>query len=343
VLELALNNLANPREFLFKCTRKARRFTFEYCCRLISSTDQNKIYYITHVWHSKLFKNDRGVMQPDIVASLSTIYLSSKGNVERRAFCERRQKAIPTSIDFPTNFMSQNVSSSQEFPPFHIDLKIVASERADKPWLLDREKLIIGSDWTQFQPVLTDELFDGMKLPSTLTTTQSEFYDKNVVNPDLPKLKKKYMTKENPNRQNVFDRLLRFFPLPDKEKKPSPKISSSNSETASDLELDLEIERKLNRPYRIGDKFVLLKNFPEDKVFRGNICTISQIYFDWSKYTENEGHSYLVEVQFSSSDFETFDDIVLLYVEYDDLLRLEYQNLVKMNIPESDLKRKNLK
>ena len=65
---------------------------------------------------------------------------------------------------------------------------------------------------------------------------------------------------------------------------------------------------------------------------------LSQIYFDRSKYTKNEGHSYLVEVQFSSSDFETFDDIVLLYVEYDDLLRLEYQNRIKMNLLESGLK-----
>lgn len=136
------------------------------------------------------------------------------------------------------------------------------------------------------------------------------------------------MTKKNPNKQNVFDRVLDFFP--DEKTKLSPNTCSSNSETASNLRLDPEIERKLNRPYKIS---------PQDEVFKRKICTLSQIR---SKYTKNEGHSYLVEVQFSSSDFETFDDIVLLYVEYDDLLRLKYQNLIKMNLFESDLKRKNL-
>ena len=36
-----------------------------------------------------------------------------------------------------------------------------------------------------------------------------------MINPDLPKLKKYikniYMTKENPNKQNVFDRVFDFF------------------------------------------------------------------------------------------------------------------------------------
>ncbi len=85
-----------------------------------------------------------------------------------------------------------------------------------------------------------------------------------MINPDLPKLKKYikniYMTKENPNKQNVFDRVLDFFS--DKKTKPSPNTCSSNSETASNLRLDPEIERKLNRPYKIGGKFVILTNFP---------------------------------------------------------------------------------
>jgi hypothetical protein len=149
------------------------------------------------------------------------------------------------------------------------------------------------------------------------------------------------MTKENPNKQNVFNRVRDLFS--DKKTKSSPSTSSYSSETASNLRLDLEIERKLNRPYKIGDKFVILTNFPRDNVFKGNICTLSQIYFDWSKYIENDGHSYLVEVQFSSSDFEMLEDTVLLYVEYADLLRLEYQNLVEITIPEDELERKNIK
>ncbi len=166
------------------------------------------------------------------------------------------------------------------------------------------------------------------------------------------------MTKENSDKQNVFNQVRNFFSdkkIFDKNAKSSPKsspnTSSSNSETDSSLRLDLQIERKLNRPYQIGEKFVILTNFPRYNVFKGNICTLSEIYFDWKKYTQNDGHSYIVQVLFISSDSEMLDnsdsemldDTVMLCVEYDDLLRLEYENLVEISIPENELERKNLK
>jgi hypothetical protein len=119
VLELALNNLANPSEFLFKCTLKEIGFNFEYCYRLVSSTDPNNIFYLihgfpseNHVWHLRFFENDRGVLQPDPVASLFTIYLN-KGSVDRKNFCERKQKAIPTITNLPTQFTLRGASSYQ--------------------------------------------------------------------------------------------------------------------------------------------------------------------------------------------------------------------------------------
>ncbi len=182
VLELCLRNLANPSEFLFRSSLKESGFFFEYCCRLLSATDPSKIFYLTHVWQFKFFQDDRGLLKTDPVASPVTFYLS-KGNVAMRDFCERKQEAVLTGVSSLTDYTLDDPSRSQQLIAFQNDQKIEAATKQE--WLLNGDNLKINENWTEFQPVLTDNLFKRLKLSSSLTTTRSEFFIAGIPNPDL--------------------------------------------------------------------------------------------------------------------------------------------------------------
>ena len=98
---------------------------------------------------------------------------------------------------------------------------------------------------------------------------------------------------------------------------------------------------KLNRPFARQEYVVLLKDYPDDNLYRGYVCVIIDIYYDWSLLEDNTAHDYQVEF---ISDFDEKDPSIILarkpetncevisstitaLVSGRDLLRIEMQDL----------------
>ncbi len=98
---------------------------------------------------------------------------------------------------------------------------------------------------------------------------------------------------------------------------------------------------KLNRPFVVRESVVLLKDYPDDHLYRGNVCVIIDIYYDWSLLEDNTAHDYQVEL---ISDFDEKDPSIILaqkpeincevkpstiiaLISGRDLLRIEMQDL----------------
>lgn len=98
---------------------------------------------------------------------------------------------------------------------------------------------------------------------------------------------------------------------------------------------------KLNRPFAIQEYVVLLKDYPDDDLYRGYVCVIIDIYYDWSSLEDNTAHDYQVEF---FSDFDEKDPSIILarkpeincevipstiiaLISGRDLLRIEMQDL----------------
>ena len=98
---------------------------------------------------------------------------------------------------------------------------------------------------------------------------------------------------------------------------------------------------KLNRPFAIGESVVLLKDYPDYDLYRGNVCVIIDIYYDWSSLDDNTAHDYEVEFRsyFDEKDpsiilarkpetnCEVISSTIVALVSGRDLLRLEMQDL----------------
>lgn len=62
------------------------------------------------------------------------------------------------------------------------------------------------------------------------------------------------------------------------------ETTSTSNESFQNKIINLQgeehIQRKLNRPFGIGDKVILLKDIPENILYRGYLGTISEVFYD---------------------------------------------------------------
>jgi hypothetical protein len=93
------------------------------------------------------------------------------------------------------------------------------------------------------------------------------------------------------------------------------------------------VRLKLNRPYAVEEYVVLLKDFPDEDLYRGYVCLILEISYDYSyPFEDNAAHDYQVVFRsyFDEKDPEKLlssKPEILATISGRDLLRLETQDL----------------
>ena len=98
------------------------------------------------------------------------------------------------------------------------------------------------------------------------------------------------------------------------------------------------MDRKLNRVFAIGDQVVLLKNMPDEQIYKGSLCTIIAAFGS----AESSDDKSFYEIQFDSNfrdddlsrrsqkryrDFEFPSTLYAAIVSGKDIIRLVDQNL----------------
>lgn len=98
------------------------------------------------------------------------------------------------------------------------------------------------------------------------------------------------------------------------------------------------MDRKLNRVFAIGDQVVLLKNMPDEQIYKGSLCTIIAAFGS----AESSDDKSFYEIQFDSNfrdddlsrrsqkryrDFEFPSTLYVAIVSGKDIIRLVDQNL----------------
>jgi len=104
-----------------------------------------------------------------------------------------------------------------------------------------------------------------------------------------------------------------------------------------ELQGEESVDRKLNRVFYIGDQVVLLKNMPDEQIYKGSLCTIIAAFGSGESSDET---SY--EIQFDSnfrdddlsrrslkrhSNFEFPSSVYVAVVSGKDIVRLVEQDL----------------
>jgi hypothetical protein len=87
---------------------------------------------------------------------------------------------------------------------------------------------------------------------------------------------------------------------------------------------------KLNRPYAIDEYVVLLKDYPSEDLYRGYVCIIVDILYDYSyPFENNVEHDYQVVFRsnFDKKDLSFSATEILVTIPGRDLLRIETQDL----------------
>ena len=80
--------------------------------------------------------------------------------------------------------------------------------------------------------------------------------------------------------------------------------SNLSSETSSLIVQGQDsIRKKLNRPFGIGEKVVLLKDFPNNNLYKGYLCTVTEVFYK-RKENKPDEFEYSCEVEF----YSTFPD-----------------------------------
>ena len=97
------------------------------------------------------------------------------------------------------------------------------------------------------------------------------------------------------------------------------------------------VQKKLERPININDSVVLIKDFPNDFMFRGYFCRVLTVYNNSSNISENKYH-IIFDSEFDDDDpsrksealnpnFEFPTTCYDTIVSGDDIVRLETQDL----------------
>jgi len=104
-----------------------------------------------------------------------------------------------------------------------------------------------------------------------------------------------------------------------------------------ELQGEQSVDRKLNRVFTIGDQVVLLKNMPEERIYKGCLCTIIAVFGG-----EESSDESFYEIQFDSnfkendlsrrsqkrhSNFEFPSSTYVTIVSSKDIVRLINQDL----------------
>jgi len=135
----------------------------------------------------------------------------------------------------------------------------------------------------------------------------------------------------------------------DSELKTDGRITITASQEASygtfiedgfffiELQGEQSVDRKLNRVFAVGDQVVLLKNMPEEQLYKGSLCTIIAIFGG-----EESSDEFFYEIEFDSGfkdndlsrrsqkrypDFEFPSSFYVTIVSGKDLVRLINQDL----------------
>lgn len=87
---------------------------------------------------------------------------------------------------------------------------------------------------------------------------------------------------------------------------------------------------KLNRPYATNDSVVLLNDYPDEDLYRGYVCIILDILYDYSyPFENNAAHDYEVffKSTFDKKDLLSSEPGITVTIPGRDLLRIETQDL----------------